>query len=230
CNGSTEYFCAKRRKIQPRNNKKLTEEELRRILEDSDCTDVEGSEAKVLTILATMIRLLKMKIIKMVRNYAKKRPNPSWTEEDMTKALEIIHRNEISVGKASEQTELVEQILDCERRFYGITPLDARGFAFELAEHLQLDHPFNKTAKLAGNDWLSGFKKINPQLSIRAPEPNSIARAAGFNKPKFRILKANNIQPDKIYNIDETGINSVPVPRKILAEKGKKTSRADSEH
>ncbi|KAJ8932379.1 hypothetical protein NQ318_004533 [Aromia moschata] len=58
-----------------------------------------------------------------------------------------------------DETELVEHILDLERRFYGITPLDARRFAFELAEHLQLDHPFNKTAKLAGNDWLSGFKK-----------------------------------------------------------------------
>lgn len=201
----------------------------------------------------------------MVRNYLKKRPVPSWTEEDMTKALEMINRNEISARKASErfgipkscilrrknnhlmpktprndhfkqvftqqqETELVEHILDLERRFYGITPLDARRFAFELAEKMQLNHPFNKTAKLAGNDWLSGFKKRNPQLSIRAPEPTSIARAAGFNKPQVRkffdvvrsVLETYNLHPGQIYNIDETGVNSVPVPRKILAEKGKK--------
>lgn len=201
----------------------------------------------------------------MVRNYVKKRPVPSWTEEDMAKALEMISRNEISVRRASErfsipktcilrrknnelmpksprndhfkpvfteqqESQLVEHILDLEKRFYGITPLDARRLAFELAENIQLNHPFNKTAKLAGNDWLSGFKNRNPQLSIRAPEPTSIARAAGFNKPQvlkfFEVVRsvfdANNIRPDQIYNIDETGINSVPVPRKILAEKGKK--------
>ncbi|KAJ8940649.1 hypothetical protein NQ318_012732 [Aromia moschata] len=134
------------------------------------------------------------------------------------------------VFTVQQETELVEHILDLERRFYGITPLDARRFAFELAEHLQLDHPFNKTAKLIGNDWLSGFKKRNTQFSIRAPEPTSIARAAGFNKLQVQkffdvlrsVLEANNIQPDQIYNINETGINSVPVPRKILAEKCKK--------
>lgn len=201
----------------------------------------------------------------MVRTYVKKKPEPSWTEEDMTRALEMIDRNEISVRKASrrfgipktcilrrkhnelmpkaprndhfkqvfteqQENELVEHILDLEKRFYGITPLDARRIAFEVAERMEINHPFNKTAKLAGNDWLSGFKKRNPQLSIRAPEPTSIARATGFNKPQvqkfFNVLRSvfdtHNIQPDQIYNIDETGVNSVPVPRKILAEKGKK--------
>ncbi|XP_030757703.1 jerky protein homolog-like [Sitophilus oryzae] len=93
-----------------------------------------------------------------------------------------------------------------------------------------LKHPFNNNAKLAGSDWLAGFKKRNPQLSIRAPEATSIARAAGFNKPQVQkffdvvrsVLEKSNIQPDQIYNIDETGINSVPVPRKILAKKEKK--------
>lgn len=201
----------------------------------------------------------------MVRNYVKKKTEPSWLEEDMIRALEMINRNEISVRQAAQrfkipktcilrrknnemmpktsrndhfkqvfteqqETELVEHILDLEKRFYGITPLDARRFAYELAENMNLNHPFNRNAKLAGSDWLAGFKKRNPQLTIRTPEATSIARAAGFNKPQVQkffdvvrsVLEDSNIQPGQIYNIDETGINSVPVPRKILAKKGKK--------
>lgn len=36
----------KRRKIQRRNPNRLTDEELRRVLEDSDFTDIEGSESE----------------------------------------------------------------------------------------------------------------------------------------------------------------------------------------
>ena len=37
---------------------------------------------------------------------------------------------------------------------------------------------------MAGKDWLSGFFSRFPDLSIRAPEATSLARAVGFNKPK----------------------------------------------
>lgn len=71
-----------------------------------------------------------------------------------------------------------------------------------LPENLQLNHLFNKTTKLADNDWLFRLKQSNPQLSIRASEPSNIA---GFNKPqvqKFlmlhKVLEANNIRSNQI--------------------------------
>lgn len=125
---------------------------------------------------------------------------------------------------------LVDHLLEMQRRFYGLTPLDVRRIAYELAERLEIEHPFNKTKKVAGEDWLHSFLKRNPRLSIRKPEATSLNRAVGFNKEQvttfFDLLKTvfekHNFTADNIYNYDETGISTVPKPTKILAEKGQK--------
>lgn len=95
---------------------------------------------------------------------------------------------------------------------------------------MNIAHPFSKEKKIAGVDWLYHFRKRHPNLSLRAPEPTSIARAASFNKvqvTKFydlfsSVMKKYKFQADQIYNADETGMNTVPKPRKIVAQKGRK--------
>jgi hypothetical protein len=71
----------------------------------------------------------------------------------------------------------------------------------------------------------------HPELSLRAPEPTSIARACGFNKPQVQLFfdnlktirKKHNIELDNIYNVDETGIQtSAKKPPKVISTKGKK--------
>ncbi|XP_031333945.1 uncharacterized protein LOC116163957 [Photinus pyralis] len=134
------------------------------------------------------------------------------------------------VFTAEQEKVLLNHILDLESRFYGITATECRKLAFDLAESLNIKHPFNKDVKLAGYDWFTGFRKRNPQFSIRAPEPTSVARAVGFNRPQVErffslidsTLRKHNLQAHQIFNIDECGFNTVPVPRKILAQKGKK--------
>ena len=79
------------------------------------------------------------------------------------------------------ENELTKHLLDLNERFYGLSTKDVRRIAFELAESLKLNHPFNKEKRHAGEDWLLNFMKRN-NLSIRKPEPTSLARAIEFNR------------------------------------------------
>ena len=60
--------------------------------------------------------------------------------------------------------------------------MELRRMAYDLAEENNLPHKFNNTKKLAGKKWYYNFMKRHPRLSLRAPEPTSLARAHGFNR------------------------------------------------
>lgn len=69
-----------------------------------------------------------------------------------------------------------------ESRLFGLTSKDLRSLAFQLAERNGLNHRFDQSSGLAGQDWVKGFLSRHPTLSIRTPESTSGARAMGFNK------------------------------------------------
>ncbi|XP_072384637.1 uncharacterized protein [Diabrotica undecimpunctata] len=136
-----------------------------------------------------------------------------------------------TVFTKEQEEELYNYILDMEKRLYGITLLDLRHLAFQLAEKNNIDHPYNKTNKLAGLDWAYGFRKRHPGLSLRKPESTSAARAEAFNrynvKQFFDLYKATldskHVNPTRVFNCDETGLGTVPkCNSKILAHKGRK--------
>ena len=83
---------------------------------------------------------------------------------------------------------------------------------------------------MAGPDWLQGFLKRHPELSIRLPQATSMGRAVGFNKPQvskfYDIYQENleshgNFTPHKVWNMDESGITNVQKPGKVIASTGK---------
>jgi len=123
---------------------------------------------------------------------------------------------------------LVEHAIQLQRMFFGLVPADLRKLAFELAEKLGLEHPFKNNK--AGKSWFRNFFKRNPQLSMRNPEPTSLARAVGFNKPVvmkfFEIYKEELIKSsfsaDRIWNADESGLTVVHTPGRIVAKRGDK--------
>ena len=127
------------------------------------------------------------------------------------------------------EEDLVKYIKDMQLRFFGLTRDAVCSLAYDYATVNKLNVPFNKEKK-AGPDWLESFLKRHPDLSIRQPESTSLARATEFNIVQVdrffqllrKIISDCNIAPDKIFNMDETGISTVQKSSKINAQKGVK--------
>ena len=136
-----------------------------------------------------------------------------------------------TVFTKEDEKVLCQYILDCSKMFYGLSLQKSRELAYKYAVNLKKNVPSSWTTNSsAGKDWMDGFRKRNPQISLRSPEATSLGRATGFNKTTveefFKNLRSiydtNNLTPDRIYNLDETGISTVQKPKKVLAEKGTK--------
>lgn len=115
--------------------------------------------------------------------------------------------------------------------FFGLTPKQLKRAAFEFAEKHKIPHRFNKHSRTAGKEWLRGFMKRHPTISLRQPTSTSIARAMGFNRPQVdrffvkmsALMDKYKFPPQSIYNMDETGISTVPNrPPRVLSIKGKR--------
>ena len=134
------------------------------------------------------------------------------------------------------EKELSDHVREMNSRMFGLTAIDVRKLAYSVAEEHGIKHGFNQVYKMAGKDWLRGFMKRN-NLSVRNPQPTSIARMVGFNRPKLnqffevyrKILSERNYSASNIYNMDETGITTVQKPGKVIAAKGtRNVSKATS--
>ena len=83
---------------------------------------------------------------------------------------------------------------------------------------------------MAGHDFVSGFLKRHPRLSLRKPESVSINRVFGLNKTSVNlyfnnlktVLNKHNFKEHEIFNCDESGLTCVHKPVKVLTPKGKR--------
>lgn len=115
--------------------------------------------------------------------------------------------------------------------YFGLTRKQCRGLAYDFAKKLNLPVPTAwEICAMAGIDWLRGFLKRHPEISIRKPQATSLARATAFNRvnvsafyDKLKMLMDTyHFPPQNIYNMDETGITTVQVPDRVIARKGVK--------
>lgn len=128
------------------------------------------------------------------------------------------------------EKKLVAHIVELESQLFGLTSSEVRRLAFQLAERMGINSCFNAEKKIAGKDWFIGFRKRNPEISLRQPEPTSAARAQAFNRPQvekfFSLLSTtidkHDIQPARMFNMDESALTTVQKPPKIFASRGKK--------
>lgn len=129
------------------------------------------------------------------------------------------------------ETDLKDYVLMLAKLFYGLTPKELRRLAFRYAEQNNISHNFNVDKGLAGKDWLYGFLKRNAEIKLRQPEGTSLNRISSFNAEATQLFYSNiqtlmqkfKFEPNRIYNIDETGITTVQKKcPKVYGPKGAK--------
>lgn len=122
-----------------------------------------------------------------------------------------------TVFSKDEENELISHILKLKVTCYGITVREIRSLAFQMAVLNGIQHPFNVKSQLAGKEWLRGFQKRHPKLSLRRPEATSAARIQAFNRHNIDtfynvlegVLATRKFTPSRIFNVDETSVVTV---------------------
>lgn len=129
------------------------------------------------------------------------------------------------------ELSLCDYLKNSARMYFGLSPIEVRRLAFELADKNNITVPLTwRENSMAGADWLSGFLQRHGDISIRTPEATSISRATSFNLENTSVFFENLAKirekyafgPNDIFNVDETGCTTVQKPGKVLAEKGVK--------
>lgn len=130
-----------------------------------------------------------------------------------------------------EEQQLAEYAVAACKLHFGLSTKKLRRLAYQFA--VSLDKPIHDSWSLhsmASEDWYLGFMSRNQQLSLRKPENTSIARIKAVNKENVLMFFDNyrkvsfdhNISSDRIYNFDETGVNTVMDSPKVIAPRGMK--------
>ncbi|KAG5877409.1 hypothetical protein JTB14_035647 [Gonioctena quinquepunctata] len=130
-----------------------------------------------------------------------------------------------------EEKLLNDYIIKCCKMHYGIKTIQARKLAYEYAKSLSLKYPVKwEENKMDGKEWMYGFRRRNPELSLRKPENTSAARSFGFNKTSVTefytnlktVLERHPLTADRIFNFVESGVSTVLATPKVLAPRCQK--------
>ena len=72
---------------------------------------------------------------------------------------------------AEQEDDLAEYLLFMKNRLFGLTVMDLRLLAFEFASKNHVERRFNPDTQITGEDFVYGFFRRHPRLSLRKPEP-----------------------------------------------------------
>ena len=102
-----------------------------------------------------------------------------------------------------------------------------RQLAFQYA-HTNSLKGFSKHMQMAGKKWVRGFLSRQVNITVKTAKNLSIARAMGanptiisdwFKKLKLTLKACGINSPSQVWSGDETGVQSVPKEKKVLAIK-----------
>lgn len=130
------------------------------------------------------------------------------------------------------EDELVGHIIKLDNIGYGLTRKELRQLVYRFAIANGITHPLNNETQMAGEDWLRGFLSRHNNLSVRVAEGLSYARAKRMTKERVdkfyslfsNLLDKHNLwnKPSSIFNCDETGLQLVYKPKKVISQCGKR--------
>jgi hypothetical protein len=152
--------------------------------------------------------------------------------------VKIYGRNTVEalIGKkpvlpTEAEEELVRYCLVMEHEYYGLCAKDVKRVAYSLAVRNGARHPFSREKETEWRKWLKLFLRRHHNLSFRKPQRVSAARIHGFTQENvdnfFSILEPEMVNikffPNRIFNLDETGITIVQHKSiKVVCVKGKR--------
>ena len=130
----------------------------------------------------------------------------------------------------SMEADFADHIKNLGRRYHGLSKDKCRKLAYEFAvkNDIKISQKWLDEEKASQDFWL-GFRHRN-NLTIRAPEATSLARASAFNAHTVGaffdnlggVLDRNHFEAKDIFNVDETGCTTVQKPKNVVSEKGVK--------
>ncbi|MEW8543568.1 MAG: hypothetical protein AB2693_08525 [Candidatus Thiodiazotropha sp.] len=136
---------------------------------------------------------------------------------------------------AVEERNLVDHISYMADIGYGYSKSSIQYMAKDYAESLSKEV---KASEAMSNCWFYGFMGRWPELKIVKPQKLSIARAKSashdalvkYYRELGTILTSNNLKnkPERIYNIDETGVSTEHNPPKVICNKDTKPQSVTS--
>lgn len=130
-----------------------------------------------------------------------------------------------------EEDLLANYLTSASRQRHGLTKKMTRELALEYAKRNNKEYPSSwNTNGMAGVDWIDGFLKRQPSLSVRKPEPTSLSRGTSFNRTNVEafynnleaVMERYKFEPADIDNVDETALKTMHKPPKVIAEKSRR--------
>ena len=114
-----------------------------------------------------------------------------------------------------------------------MSSVDVRRAAFQYAARIGLSAKFGSNAKvneIVAKDWFHSFMARHPTLSLRTSETLSYGHGCGLNhvivNDFYEVLRKaiteNQIAPQNIYNMDESGVQMTTRKGAVVAARGSK--------
>ncbi|KAJ8948256.1 hypothetical protein NQ314_008451 [Rhamnusium bicolor] len=160
----------------------------------------------------------------MVRNYKSKTNRASIDENIMKNAIQEVLSKKVSERVAARNFNIKRGILHSRRQKL------KQKYSSEEISKLYNDYSGNESdeqdnAPIYSSkysvcqtdriDWLKSFMKRNKdKITLRKPESTSLVRAT--------VVKKYKLKPEQIFNVDETGVQTILKLVKIVSTKGKK--------
>ena len=131
----------------------------------------------------------------------------------------------------AQEAHIVDYTIKIAKMFYGLPIKEFCKMALAYAEACESNAIPDIWVKegAATRDWYYAFMSRHPTLTLKAPEGMSIARAMAFNRVNVEVffnaytdaITRHQFSPERIFNMDESGLSTVMKPLKVVCERGR---------